>query len=57
MESGNIHRAKEILRSSFGKVASRSGATVTSWQINWGRSDASPAVKQTLTITTLKRVK
>jgi hypothetical protein len=31
--------------------------TTIEWQINWGKSDASPAVKRTLTITTHKRVK
>jgi hypothetical protein len=31
--------------------------TTIEWQINYGRSDISPAVKRTLTITTHKRVK
>ena len=31
--------------------------TTIEWQINWGHSDASPAVKRTLEITTHKRVK
>jgi Lipocalin-like domain len=31
--------------------------TTIEWQVNWQRSDASPAVKRTLTITTHKRVK
>jgi hypothetical protein len=31
--------------------------TTIEWQVNWGRSDTSPAVKRTLTITTHKRVK
>jgi hypothetical protein len=31
--------------------------TTFEWQVNWGRSDTSPAVKRTLTITTHKRVK
>lgn len=31
--------------------------TTIEWQINYGRSDTSPAVKQTLTITTHKRAK
>jgi hypothetical protein len=31
--------------------------TTIEWQVNWQRSDTSPAVKRTLTITTHKRVK
>jgi hypothetical protein len=31
--------------------------TTIEWQVNYGRSDASPAVKRSLTITTHKRVK
>jgi len=31
--------------------------TTIYWQINWGRSDTSPAVKRSLEITTHKRVK
>jgi len=31
--------------------------TTIEWQVNWGRSDTSPAVKRTLTIDTHKRVK
>ena len=31
--------------------------TIIEWQVNWGRSDASPAVKRSLEITTHKRVK
>jgi hypothetical protein len=31
--------------------------SVIEWQVNWGKSDTSPAVKRTLTITTHKRLK